>query len=123
MGWREDSGSLADLQRKQRGHSGGDIGGTGNSTPYIHSDGTVRDGAASPTPLAKRLPITQWFLKELGLDFFTVQIAHNDPDSWLRKCLLAALLSPALTPRSLLLSRHFKQELPHLLCRLLNNQL
>jgi hypothetical protein len=27
MGWREDSSSLVDLQRKQRGHSGGDIGG------------------------------------------------------------------------------------------------
>jgi hypothetical protein len=49
----------------------------------MHSDGTVRDGAASPTPLAKRLPITQWFLEELGLDFFTVRIARNDPDSWL----------------------------------------
>ena len=47
------------------------------------SDGTVRDGIASPTPLAQSLPITQRFLEELGLDFFTVRIACNDPDSWL----------------------------------------
>jgi len=47
------------------------------------SDGTVRDGIASPTPLAQSLPITQRFLEELGLDFFTVRIACNDPDTWL----------------------------------------
>lgn len=48
-----------------------------------NSDGTVRDGIASPTQLAKDLPITQQFLDGLGLDFFTVRIACNDPDSWL----------------------------------------
>ena len=48
-----------------------------------NSDGTVRDGAASPMPVAERLPITCDFLEGLGLDFFMVRIARNDPDSWL----------------------------------------
>ena len=48
-----------------------------------YSDGTVRDGVANPTPLVQYLPVTQRFLEELGLDYFAVRIACNNPDSWL----------------------------------------
>ena len=48
-----------------------------------NKDGLVHDGEAKPTSLMKNLPVTQRFLEELGLDFFTVRIARNDHDSWL----------------------------------------
>lgn len=49
--------------------------------PEENNDGAVRDGAAKPTPLNKRLPITQQFLEGLGLGFFALRIACIDPDS------------------------------------------
>ena len=48
-----------------------------------NNDGLVHDGKASPTSLVHGLPVTQRFLEDLGLDFFTVRIASNDHDSWL----------------------------------------
>ncbi|KAK1252726.1 hypothetical protein MKX08_003913 [Trichoderma sp. CBMAI-0020] len=48
-----------------------------------HRDGTVRDGAAIPTELVRKLPAIYKFLENLGLDYFTVRIARNGPDSWL----------------------------------------
>lgn len=50
-----------------------------------NNDGLVHDGEAKPTSLINNLPVTQRFLEELGLDFFTVRIARNDHDSWLWK--------------------------------------
>ena len=47
------------------------------------SDATVRDGVASPTPLAESLPIIRGFLDALGLEFFTVRLARSDNDAWL----------------------------------------
>lgn len=48
-----------------------------------NNDGLVHDGEAKRTSLVNNLPVTQSFLEELGLDFFTVRIARNDHDSWL----------------------------------------
>ncbi|EHK43113.1 hypothetical protein TRIATDRAFT_285763 [Trichoderma atroviride IMI 206040] len=48
-----------------------------------NEDGTVRDGAAIPTELVRKLPAVYQFLEDLGLDYFTVRIARNSPDSWL----------------------------------------
>ena len=62
-------------------------GGWHTATLYApdgeNNDGLVRDGKAKPTSQLNSLPMTQRFLDELGLDFFTVRIARNDHDSWL----------------------------------------
>lgn len=48
-----------------------------------NNDGFVHDGEAKPTSQVSNMPVTQRFLEELGLEFFTVRIARNDHDSWL----------------------------------------
>jgi predicted nucleotidyltransferase len=48
-----------------------------------NSDAAIHGDIAKPTALAESMPLTKKFLRDLKLDYFTVHIARNDPDSWL----------------------------------------
>jgi hypothetical protein len=64
-------------------HSGGWYTATLYTPSESDDHGLVCDGISKPTQLASRLPITQRFLEELGLEFFTVRIARMEADSCL----------------------------------------